>query len=153
MKRNGVETFIYFINFFGRGKHMHVRLVLVLLVCGILAVTWASGARIADASPGEKPNKPDDQPERKSPSFKTDVMPILKDACANCHAGRKKKGRVDLSTYDTVMKSVKANDPDKSRLVRSVTGNGAKLMPPKTGLSNAQVKIIREWISAGAKND
>jgi uncharacterized membrane protein len=91
--------------------------------------------------------------DEKAPTFKTDVMPILKNSCVGCHNSKKAKGRVDLSTYDSVMKSVKASDADKSRLVKSVTGQGAKLMPPKNALPAEQVAILKKWIAAGAKND
>jgi uncharacterized membrane protein len=129
---------------------MRLRVWIVLIVGCSIGVCGVANVRVADAAAAEEPKKAD---EKKAPSFKTDVMPILSDACANCHAGRKKKAGVDLSSYDAVLKSVKVNEPDKSRLVKSVTGQGAKLMPPKRGLSDAQVKLIKEWIAAGAKND
>jgi len=131
---------------------MRLRLGVVVLVCGVLAVCWAAGGGVASATPapGEEPTRAD---EKKTPSFKTDVMPILSNACANCHGGKKKKGRVDTSSYAGVLKTVKVNEPDKSQLVKAVTGQGAKLMPPKVGLSDAQVKIIKDWIAAGAKDD
>jgi cytochrome c553 len=131
---------------------MPLRLGLVLLVCGLLGVCWASGGGAA-AAVAEEPKKADEKKPEKVPSFKDDVMPILSTACANCHAGKKKKAGVDLSSYDGVMKTVKANEPDKSRLVKSVSGQGAKLMPPKVGLGDADVKTLKAWIAAGAKND
>ena len=132
---------------------MAVNLRVVLLGSLALAVGWAVIGTVADAAPVDEPARAGTRIESTAPSFKTEVMPVLRDACVRCHSGRKKKGGVDLSSYEAVLKSVKVNEPDKSRLVKSVTGRGAKLMPPKKGLAEAQVKIIKEWISAGARND
>ena len=124
---------------------MRLRLAVALLVVGVVWACWAAGGGAAAQDDEKKADA--------APSFKSDVMPILSTACANCHTGAKKKAGVDVGSYDTVLKIVKASEPDKSRLVKAVTGTGAKLMPPKKGLSDAQVKVIKEWIAAGAKND
>ena len=139
---------------------MRVRLGVALVLAGVVAISWSTTGGAAPPVPAapvpaadeKKPDekKPDEQ---KVPTYKADVAPILASSCAGCHAGPRKKGGVDTGSYDAVMKSVKANEPDKSRLVKSVTGQGAKLMPPKKGLSDAQVAIIKAWIAAGAKND
>jgi mono/diheme cytochrome c family protein len=125
----------------------------VVFVAGIVVLICSAQSNTARAEPVDEPKKTDDKKDDKPPTFKNDIMPIITSACANCHGGRKKRGGVDLSSYDAVMKSVKANEPDKSRLVKSVIGQGAKLMPPKAGLGDEQVKIIKAWIMAGAKND
>jgi uncharacterized membrane protein len=123
---------------------------LIVLTC----LLWSSiGNSGVGASPVDEPKKTDDKKEEMTPTFKNDVQPLLNNACMNCHSGKRKKGGVDLSSYDAVIKSVKANEPDKSRLIKSVTGQGAKLMPPKTGLGDDQVKVLKAWIAAGAKND
>jgi uncharacterized membrane protein len=125
----------------------------VAFVIGAIVLCSSTGCNTADATPVDDPKKAEDKKDDKTPSFKDDVMPILTNNCGNCHAGKKKKGGVDLSSYDAVMKSIKVNEPDKSRLIKSVIGQGAKLMPPKTGLGDEQVKILKAWITAGAKND
>ena len=132
---------------------MHFRFGFVVVLAGIIAICCATQVGMAGARKLDDPKKTEDKKEDKAPSFKNDVMPILTSACTNCHSGKKKKAGVDLSTYDAVMKTVKTGEPDKSRLVKSVTGQGAKLMPPKAGLPDDQVKILKDWITAGAKND
>jgi hypothetical protein len=71
----------------------------------------------------------------------------------NCHNARKAKGRVDLSSYAGVSKSLKAGSPDTSRIVKSLHGKGAKQMPPKSMLDAKDIDTIKDWIKAGAKND
>jgi len=128
---------------------MCLRSGLGLLLAGIVGVYGSNGSVRAEPVT----LAPLEPRADKVPSFKADVMPILTNSCINCHNDKKKKGGVDISSYEAVMKSVKASDADKSRLVKSVLGKGAKLMPPKKGLGEDQVAIIKAWIAAGAKND
>lgn len=120
----------------------------------IAAVVCASGAtRTLTAGPIPVPSLPVEVRADKVPTFKADVLPILTASCVNCHNDKKAKAKIDVSSYDAVMKIVKANDADKSRLVQSVTGKGAKIMPPKKGLPADQVATLKAWIAGGAKND
>jgi hypothetical protein len=89
----------------------------------------------------------------KAPSFKDDVRPILATNCTSCHGGKKKKGGIDLVTYTAVMKTVKAGEPDKSRLVKSLSGKGARQMPPKSSLDTKEIDVIKAWVAAGAKDN
>ena len=91
--------------------------------------------------------------EKKVPTFKADVAPLLKDACSGCHSGVKQKARLDVTSYDSVMKFVKASDPDKSKLHNCLIGKGAKQMPPKNPLAEDQIALVKAWIAAGAKKD
>jgi hypothetical protein len=125
---------------------MRVRLGVGLVLAGFLALCWATSSPVS----AEEPKKLDDT---KVPTFKTDIAPLLNSSCTGCHNANKKKAGVDVSSYDGIMKIVKANEADKSKLVKSVSGTGAKLMPPKKGLSDKQIDVIKAWINAGAKND
>jgi mono/diheme cytochrome c family protein len=127
---------------------MRMRLGIAAIVAAFLSVCWATTGTAPVMA--DEPKKDD---EKKVPTFKNDVAPLLTSACGNCHTGARKKGGVDLTSYDTIMKTVKANDPDKSKLVMAVSGKGAKLMPPKKGLSDAQIDTLKAWINAGAKNE
>lgn len=132
---------------------MRLRCAVLFVALGMIAICGSSEITKAETPKIEEPKKTEDKKPEKIPSFKDDVMPILSNSCTNCHAGKKKKGGVDLSSYDAVLKSVKASEPEKSRLIKSVTGMGAKLMPPKKGLGDDDVKVLKAWIMAGAKDD
>jgi len=90
-----------------------------------------------------------------NPSFKDDVMPVLKDNCTRCHGdgGKRAKGGVNLTTFAAVSKSIKAGEPDKSRLYKSLVGKGARQMPPKSSLADKEVDLVKAWIAAGAKDN
>ena len=119
------------------------------LVPGVLAILTA-GLVGAFPARAEEPKK---AVETKAPTFAKDVAPLLKNACANCHSGAKQKARLDVTSYDSLVKFVKAGDPDKSRLHKALLGKGAKLMPPKNPLAAEQVAVVKDWIAAGAKKD
>jgi hypothetical protein len=80
------------------------------------------------------------------------VMPILKDFCLKCHDGASKKGGVDLSTYDGVLKAVSPGAPEKSKLYTAVTGGTPKMPKGAAALSKGQTDAIASWIKAGARN-
>ena len=129
---------------------MRSRLALGAVVLVAVGMTFAFAARAEEPKTpaAEEPKKAD-----KVPSFKTDVSPLLNSACSACHAGNKKKAGLDVTNYDSIMKFVKAGEPDKSKLHKSLLGKGAKLMPPKNPLSDDQIAVIDAWIAAGAKKD
>src|SRR4051812_10631455 len=123
------------------------------LALGLLVVIAGGLTFAARAGEPTKPAEKFDVRADKAPSYKTDVAPLLKDACSSCHSGLKAKARLDVTSYDSLMKFVKAGEPDKSKLHNALLGKGAKQMPPKNPLADDQVALIRNWIAAGAKKD
>lgn len=96
--------------------------------------------------------------------FNRDVRPILAGNCLKCHgideAARKSKLRLDLrETATAPAKSGKLpivpGKPEASELVHRVFSNDPdERMPPASThimLSDAQKKVLREWIAQGAK--
>jgi mono/diheme cytochrome c family protein len=93
-----------------------------------------------------------DTKDTKQVTYVKDVEPILSASCVGCHGSNKKKAGVDVSSYTNVMKIVKTEKPDDSRLYKCVAGvKGVKKMPPKNPLESDQIATIKTWISTGAK--
>lgn len=94
-------------------------------------------------------------------SFKESVTPILKKSCYNCHSGEKSSKGLKVDTYENLMKGTtygKVVVPSKSAesvLVKSIKGlpGGSKMPPGRKTLSEADVKIITNWIDQGAKKN
>ena len=95
---------------------------------------------------------------RPSPSFSTDVAPILTERCAisKCHVVDGPHD-IDLRTYDTLMKGgdegaiVIAGNARESEIVEEIAEGK---MPPKGDpLDAAQIQLIIDWINEGAKNN
>jgi hypothetical protein len=114
-----------------------------------------------------------------APKLSTDVLPIAKANCARsgCHDPMKKEHGMDVSTAAGIMMSwvnrqtadhcknnatvtrVMPGKPENSFVITLISTqmycNEIKRMPPPPlpMLSPDQIKTIRDWVSAGAKND
>src|SRR5262245_2399322 len=71
------------------------------------------------------------QAGKKPISFINDVAPILKDNCFACHDSKKKKGKLDMTTFDTFRKGGAHDDPiepgkiEESYIVDLITAPGS----------------------------
>lgn len=90
--------------------------------------------------------------ESKIPSgicFQDEILPMIQSNCAksDCHVAGEEEP--DLSNYTSIMKSVKAGDPQNSRLYKYAIGSE---MPPSpnTPLNLQQVTLLYGWIKQGA---
>lgn len=85
------------------------------------------------------------------------VQAVLTTNCVSCHSGASPADKIDFSTYDSVMKGhpegpvVVAGDAEKSKIVEVLKAGAKPHMPPKGQLSDADQKMISDWIAAGAK--
>ncbi len=120
-----------------------------------LALAWLM---LAGATPAARAQEP-----KKGPvSFINDVAPILKENCFACHDSKKKKGNLEITSYEKLRKGGKRDDPivpgdaKASLLIELVTATGKGRMPPPEvgeGLPKEKVAVIARWINEGAKLD
>ena len=87
-------------------------------------------------------------------SFASDIFPLLKSRCGNCHGGGKKEAELSILTYASLMTGsengpvIIPGNAEKSLLVDQVSSQempkkGPKLTPP-------QVQLIIDWVNQGA---
>jgi mono/diheme cytochrome c family protein len=92
-----------------------------------------------------------------SVSFSKDIAPMFQNSCVNCHGGEKTSKALDLKTFASLMAGsqngavIVPGDATNSKLVQSVQSGkmpkrGAKLTPD-------QIKLLVDWVNAGAKNN
>ncbi len=103
------------------------------------------------------------QPPKGGPvSFINDVAPILKENCFACHDSKKRKGKLDMTTFENFRKGgtkeepFVAGKPHESVILDMLTAKGAMRMPPKEAgdpLPKAKIDVIVRWIKEGAKLD
>jgi len=95
-------------------------------------------------------------------SFIRDVAPIFKENCFACHDAKKRKGKLDITTFEGLRKGngdedpIVAGRPQDSDLFQRITAKGGRRMPPRDSgepLSGPQIAIIEGWIAEGAKLD
>ncbi len=88
--------------------------------------------------------------------FEKKVRPLLHAHCVKCHGADKVKGGLRLDTAEGFAKggesgpAVVVGDPDKSRLVRAVRGQGDLQMPPDKKLAADDVAVLAQWVKRGA---
>ncbi len=92
-------------------------------------------------------------------TYEKDIEPIMVNKCHFCHTGTLKEGKLDMASYESLMKGGKrgaAVVPGKSAdsLVVKFAGRTDKpIMPPKNEepLSPEELALIKLWIDQGAK--
>ncbi|MCI0746223.1 MAG: hypothetical protein L0Y58_12535 [Verrucomicrobia subdivision 3 bacterium] len=89
-------------------------------------------------------------------TFQDHVLPLVESHCAKCHNPDKKKGDLDLTSYNGVMKGggsgqvVMSGNPDSSRLFKAVTHAEEPTMPPnKSRLPDKELDVFKKWIAGG----
>jgi hypothetical protein len=108
----------------------------------------------------------DSTPPPPAISFATDIMPVLKQHCLECHspggAGERSSG-LNLASYNGLMKGtkfgpvVKAGDSLSSTLMILVEGRADESINMPHGgrppVDAAQASLLRQWIDQGAANN
>ena len=93
-----------------------------------------------------------------APSFTKDIAPIFEANCAGCHATGVKMGKLDLDSYEGLLKGgshgtvIVPGKSAESRLYLMIA-NQSKPAMPLSGkpLAAGEIEIIKSWIDAGAK--
>ncbi len=100
---------------------------------------------------------PYNQPQADPREYAERVEPILRAHCYNCHGGgpRGMKGDIALHSPNAIHKAdvIVANSPDDSELYYRISreSQDRERMPPQgPGLSKDELKVIENWIKAGA---
>lgn len=123
------------------------------------AIGFGVGALILSALPvcgqdKKNPKKPD-----AAVTFTRSIAPILKDRCEPCHYPKDAKGKLDVSSYKSLMKGGKSKDfivagePDKSLLIKEIVGKDPPMPKNANPLTPEQIELIKSWIKEGAKNN
>jgi cytochrome c5 len=129
-------------------------LTLIITACASSPAVTTQPALPASTSANTLPGA---QSSPASVSFAKDVMPIFENSCTSCHGTDQMKAGLDLRTYKSLMAG-SSNGPvivsgksADSFLVQQVV----KGKMPKRGqkLTSDQIKVISDWIDAGALNN
>jgi len=87
-------------------------------------------------------------------SFATDVLPIMKSRCINCHGGQETEEGLDLTSYEALMAGsengpvISPGDANNSPLGQALIEREMPKRGPK--LKPEQAQLIIDWINAGA---
>ncbi|MBY0524137.1 MAG: hypothetical protein K2R98_12100 [Gemmataceae bacterium] len=99
-------------------------------------------------------------------SFINQVAPIFKENCFSCHDAKKRKGKLDMTTIEAMLKGGENESddshilvngkPDESDVYKRIVTTTARRMPPKDAgdpLPKDKMAIVEQWIKEGAKVD
>ncbi|MFN3444533.1 MAG: c-type cytochrome domain-containing protein [Bacteroidia bacterium] len=89
-------------------------------------------------------------------SFSKTILPLMVANCnfQFCHGNGSRAGKVELSTYDSVMKIVGVYQPTQSLLYTSLLKpDPLRRMPPAGPLHAYKINYIKKWIEQGALNN
>jgi len=92
-------------------------------------------------------------------SFGNDIQPLLQARCTECHNQRKRKGKLELTTYAAMArggadgKVVIPHDPDGSPLIKMTSGPDPEMPPSGKRLTPDELALVRRWIAQGARDD
>jgi WD40 repeat protein len=98
--------------------------------------------------------------DRKEPvAYEKDVEPILANKCFVCHTGKELNGKLDMSTYEKLIKGGKHGPPivagkaSESLLYKLCSRQMKPIMPPKdeTPMTPPELALVKLWIDQGAK--
>jgi hypothetical protein len=105
--------------------------------------------------------------EESLPVYSGVVEKLVNTYCINCHTAEKRKGKLIMESYDTLMKGGESAKEGKQVVVpgksaeslmvtlASLPGDDDMHMPPdgKPQPSAKELAVIKWWIDAGAKKD
>ncbi len=118
------------------------------LVAAVAALSWSCGdGPGGPTSPtpvtigGSNPTNPGGATTL---GYTLDIKPILDSDCVRCHNTRNANGRVDLSSYASVMREVRAGSA-QSTLVR-VSQSGGSMYREWSGDRAAKAALVRRWV-------
>jgi len=88
------------------------------------------------------------------PDFQRDVAPIFEEKCNRCHGAKRRGGKLDMRTVESLLKggdtgpAIKPGNAKKSLLIELIHH---KEMPPKKEgpfVTADELELLRRWIDA-----
>src|SRR3954464_12449175 len=89
-------------------------------------------------------------------TYQDHVLPVIENNCAKCHNPDKRKGDLDLTTYNGALKGggsgvvLVSGNLEASKLWKAVTHAEDPNMPPnKSALPDKELDVFKRWIQGG----
>ncbi|MBC7853775.1 MAG: PSD1 domain-containing protein [Pirellulaceae bacterium] len=96
------------------------------------------------------------EPPAATPSFETDIRPLLAAKCFRCHGPEVQKGELSLNSKERLLKGGEGGEilvpgkPEESRLYEMVL-KGEMPSDKKNPFSEKEAELLKRWIEGGAK--
>ena len=111
-------------------------------LCRLMISALAAGSAWADDTTGH------------APDFQRDVLPIFEAKCIRCHGGKRRGGKLDMRSLESLLSggesgpAIKRGNARKSLLIELIH---YKEMPPKKEtpvVTKTELDLLRKWIDA-----
>jgi hypothetical protein len=89
-------------------------------------------------------------------SYQNTIQPLFTGNCnfSGCHGNGSRAGKVELSCYDSTMKSVAPYNANSSLVyIALIKTDPLRVMPPAGRLHDYKIEEVKSWIEQGAKNN
>ena len=132
------------------------------IALAVLAPALSLGAAAAWRGPGRaaQTSGPLVYPSASTEFYTAHVQPIFQANCFRCHAGLNHRGGLVLDSRAGMLKgghdgaAIVPWHPEQSLLVKLIRHEGPPddpmPMPPKSKLSDADIRTVEQWVRAGA---
>jgi len=156
------------------GKSLNY-LLAMLVIAGLLTAcdieTYDEAAASVGGTgttPPDPPDPPDPPTTSFGPNFSEIQAGLFTPTCASCHGGANPSAGLSLaagssyanlvgiaSSQDPGIQRVNAGDANASYLIQKLEGTAASggIMPPSGMIEQADIDVVRQWITAGAIDD
>jgi uncharacterized membrane protein len=90
-------------------------------------------------------------------SYSKDLQPIFQESCVSCHGGERTSRALDLKTFESLMAGsqngavIVPGQADASKLVQAI--QSGKMPKRGTKWTPEQLKLLVDWVNAGAQNN
>ena len=118
---------------------------------GVIGLSMAASSCYYDALPDASVI-----PIPENISYQNEIQPIFNQSCTSCHDGGLDPDLRSGTSYTALTANnayVIPSDAENSVLYKALIGEGAPLMPPDGGLSQAKINLVKQWINEGALNN
>jgi WD40 repeat protein len=130
-----------------------------LLTLSLLAVLPAAAVAQEKEKKDLEPIKVVELKRTDAIAYEKEIEPIFYKHCTVCHSGSEKRGKFDISSYESLIKGGRRGSPivpgksGSSTLVKFVGRTAKPAMPPRGEgeLTPEELAIIKLWIDQGAK--
>ncbi len=158
-------------------RRLLTNVLAVLAIAGSIAAcdieTYSEAAASTQGGTSSNPPPQDPPPQDPpppgasfGPNFSEIQAGLFTPSCSGCHGGGNPSGGLNLeaansyanlvgidSTAAAGTQRVNAGNPDMSYLIQRLEGTSGALMPPSGMIPQADIDMVREWITAGAIDD
>ncbi len=95
-----------------------------------------------------------DEKREPAPDFQKDVLPIFAEKCLRCHGAKRKGGKLDMRTLETMLTggdtgpAIKPGHANQSLLIELIHHQEMPPKKEKSAVTSSELDLLRRWIDS-----